>query len=325
MLNRRQILGLVCAAAASTAAVASDQGAWPDKPVRFVVSFAAGGGVDLASRVVADKLKDRWGQPVVIDNKPGANTLIAAQTVLSAPRDGYTLLVTNVATFYLPAVNPNVKMRPLEEFVPVAELNAEQLVLVAPSNVPATKLPQIIELAKKDPKSYAVGSYGYGTLAHLVLLEMNRANQMELTHVPYRGTAPMMQALLSGDVKLGLSNYATAKSFIDAGKLKPIAVTGQARSPFMPDVPTLAESGVSGFDWPSWIGVFAPAGTPKEVVQRIAKDMAAVLKMNSTASRLGEMYTVPGTRILGDFAKVVERSAKAQGDMSQSFGIRMGE
>lgn len=324
LTNWRQILGLICAAAISTAAVASDQGKWPERPVRFIVPFAAGGGVDIASRVVADKLKDRWGQPVIIDNKPGANTLIAAQSVLSSPKDGYTLLVTNAATFYLPAVNPTVKMRPLEDFVSVAELNLEQLVLVASSNVPASKVSEIAALARANPKSYSFGTYGYGTVAHLVLLEINRSSQLEMTHVPFRGTAPVMQALLSGDIALGVSNYATAKPFIDSGKLKPIAVTGQTRSPFMPDVPTLGESGVSGFGWPQWIGVFAPTGTPQPIMERIAKDVAAVLQDRAVVNRLAEMFTLPGTRTLKDFAKVVEDNAKLQGGMSQRFGIQMG-
>ncbi|MES2631373.1 MAG: tripartite tricarboxylate transporter substrate binding protein [Pseudomonadota bacterium] len=324
MLTRRQLSIALLAATGCLQSTAFAQTKWPDRPVRIVVPFAAGGGVDIAARLVADKLRERWNQSVVIDNKPGANTLIAATAVLGAPKDGYTLLMTNSNTFFLPAVNASVKMRPLEDFVPIAEVSVDQLVVVAPTSLTG-KLPQIIEMARKDPKAFPFGTYGYGTMAHLLLIEVNKGNGLDLAHVPYRGTAPMVQAMLAGDVKLGVSNYGTAKSFIEAGKLRPVAVFGQSRSPFMPDVPTLGESGVPGFEASQWIGLFAPAGTPKDLVQRMAQDVTAVLKNEATVKRLGEMFTVPGTRVMDDFGKLVERDARNQGGMSQAAGIKMGD
>lgn len=301
------------------------QGKWPNRPVRLVVPFAPGGGVDIAARVIAEKLKDSWGHAVFIDNRPGANTLIAAQAVLAAPRDGYTLLLTNVVTFYLPAVNAAAKIRPFEDFAPIGELNVDQLVLLTPASVGTNRLSQIVDMARQDPKSFSFGTYGYGTVAHLVLLELNKHRSLDLAHVPYRGTAPMIQAMLGGEVKLGVSNYATAKPFIESGKLRAVAVTGTSRSPFMPDVPTLTQAGVPGFDSPQWTGLFAPSGVPKGLLQQMAQDVTAVIHNESTVKRFAEMFTVPGTRVLDEFGKVVERDAKWQGDLSQTHGIKMSD
>lgn len=324
MLNRRQASIALFATSSLLSVGTQAQPKWPDRTVRILVPFAAGGGVDIAARLVADKLRERWGQSVVIDNRPGANSLIAAQAVLAAPKDGYTLLMTNVNTFVLPAVNPNVKIRPLEDFMPIAEINVDQLVVVVPSSVQG-QLPQILAAAQKDPKSFAFGTYGYGTLAHLLLIEINKTRSLDLPHIPYRGTAPLVQSMLAGDVKLGVSNFGTAKPFLESGRLRAVAVYGASRSPFMPTVPTLAESGVAGFDGFQWIGLFAANGTSKNLVQRISGDVSAVLKDESLVMRLADMFTQPGTRVLDDFGKFVERDAGIQGRMSQAAGIRMGD
>jgi len=326
MFNRRSFIAAALGGALLlTQGGAMAQTSWPERPVRFIVPFAPGGGVDIAARLIGEHLQKHWQQPVIIENRPGANTLIAAQAVQSAAKDGYTLLITNAPTFYLPAVNPSVTLRPLEEFVPIAELTVDQLVVIAPASLKANTLNDVLELAKKDPKSFAYGSYGYGTVAHLLLHEINTTRGLDLVHIPYRGTAPLIQAMLAGDVNLGVTNYGTAKPFIESGKLQPLAVMGTPRSPFMPDVPTLSEEGVTRFETYQWVGVFAPAGVPNELIQKISKDIQTVIHSEPVTKRLADFFTRPGTKHTDEFRALVERDAKVQGGMSQAAGIRMGD
>ncbi len=316
---------LIALAGLAFACASHAQADWPGRAVRLVVPFPAGGGIDIAARQIADRLRERWSQPVIVENRPGANSLLAVQAVLGAPRDGYTLLVTNPITFYLPDVSPTTKIRPLDEFVAVAQLSSEQLALVVTADAPAGGLAAALDAARADPKAWAFGSYGYGSLAHLLQVQLNASRGTTLAHVPYKGTAPLVQGMMSGEVRLGVSNFATVRPFLESGRLRALAVTGPVRSPFLREVPTLAEAGVPGFEMTQWAGLFAPAGTPAAVVERLGRDLAEVLKSDVLARRLAELYLLPGEAFGADFDRIVRRDAGRLGEMSRAASIRLGD
>lgn len=325
-LNRRHFVqGTLAAGLVGGSLHASSQeGAWPRRPVRLVVPFAPGGGADFATRLMAESLRSTWGGvPVVIDNKPGANTIIAAESVLNAPRDGSTFLATISLTTQLPYLMQKVAFNPMTDFVPVGAVTVEQLVLVTNPASKVRSVPELIAAAKRDPGRFAFGSYGIGSNSHLVLTELNKAGGVDLVHAPYKGAAPAVQAVLSGEVALALSNLGTVKQHIDSGRLIPLAVTGERRYRFVPDVPTLAELGIKGFETPAWIGVFAARGVPEAVIQKMGTDMQHALKAPELVAKLNGFGQEPGQMSVAEFQALVKRDNDNAARMIRAAGIRL--
>lgn len=297
---------------------------WPTHPVRLVVPFAPGGGADIATRLLAEQLHSRWaGVPAIVDNKPGANTIIATEAVLGSPRDGSTFLATIALTTQLPHLMSKAPFDPAADLVPVGAITVEQLVLVTQPGSGVRTLPELIAAAKRDPQRFAFGSYGVGSNSHLVLTELNKAGGVELVHAPYKGAAPAVQAVLSGEVALALSNYGTVKQHIASGRLVPLAVTGERRSRFQPQVPTLAELGFQGFETPAWIGVFAARGVPEAIVQKMGADMRAALQAPELVGKLNDFGQEAGQMSVAEFQALVRRDEANAARMIRAAGIRL--
>ena len=309
-LRLARFLALLSALAAPLAApLAQAQGTdFPQRPVTFVVPFAPGGSMDALARITATKLSPMWGRPVVVENRPGAGGLVGAQRVKAAPADGYTLLVTNSALIQtvVPSLNPNPPYNPLTDFLPVAHMTLAPVVYAINPKLPAKNLQEFIALVKKEPKKFSFGSGGPNQTLHLLGAVLNDAAGLEMIHVPFKGDAALVTDLMAGHISAGFATIATARPHIDAGNLRALAVAGP-RAPALPDVPTFRELGFTQLDVVGWFGMFAPAGTPKAVVDKVYADVNAVLKMSDVDSKLKELSLTPTGLAPAEFAKIVAR------------------
>lgn len=269
---------------------------YPSRPIRFVVPYPPGGSVDIAARAVGQKLSEAWGQPVVVDNRAGAGGNIGADLVAKSPADGYTLLMGAVATH---AINPTlygkIPYDPVKDFAPVALVVQVPNILVVNPAVPANTVKELIELARAKPGTLNFGSGSTGSTGHLAGELFNTMAGVKMVHIPYKGAAPAMADLLSGQVQLMFDNLANALPTIKAGRLRALAVTTLARSPFMPDLPTIAESGLTGFDLTTWFGVMVPAGTPPDIVAKLNAEIVRALNTKDMRERLEKMGAEPPT------------------------------
>src|SRR5437867_4850675 len=266
------------AALASVHCVGALAQSWPSKPVRILVAYPPGGGIDVMARQLADKLAPGWGQPVVVENKPGANTIVAADAVAKSAPDGYTVLMTTDATF---SINPHLYARlpfdPQRDFAPGTMLVLLQQLLVAHPSLPANSLEELIKLAKAKPGSINYASYGSGSQPHLSGEMLKNKAGIDLVHIPYKGISLAVPAVIAGEVQLTFSGVASSIAHLKSGRLKPIAIGGAKRSPLLPEVPTFAELGYPEVETHAWFGLFLPAGSPKEAALRIYHDTKSVL------------------------------------------------
>src|SRR5688500_5640823 len=251
--------------------------AWPTKPVRMVVAYPPGGGIDVLARQLADKLAPTWGQPVVVENKPGANTIVAADAV--AKSDHHTILMTTDATF---SINPHLYSKlPFDaqrDFMPVTMLVLLHQLLVAHPTLPANSLDELIKLAKAKPGAINYASYGSGSQPHLAGEMLKHKAGIELVHVPYKGISLAVPAVIAGEVQLTFAGIATSTAPLKAGRIKALASGGRSRPPPFPQVPALSELGCPGVETHAWVGLFLPAGTPPEAVTRLYQDTRKVLE-----------------------------------------------
>jgi tripartite-type tricarboxylate transporter receptor subunit TctC len=252
---------------------------WPAKPVRIVVAYPPGGGIDVMARQIAERLTSAWGQPVVVENKPGANTIVATDAVAKSAADGYTVLMTTDATF---SINPHLYARlpydAQKDFVPVTMLVLLQQMLVANPSLPASTLEELIKLAKAKPGSINYASYGSGSQPHLSGEMLKYKAGIDLVHVPYKGISLAVPAVMAGEVQLTFAGIATSTAPLKAGRIKALAIGGAQRSPLFPQVPTFAELGYPEVETHAWFGLFVPAGSPKEAVSRIYGDAKRILE-----------------------------------------------
>ena len=255
--------------------------AWPTKPVRIVVAYPPGGGIDVLARQLADKLTPAWGQPVVVENRPGANTIVATDAVAKSAADGHTLLMTTDATF---SINPHLYAKlPYDaqrDFIPVTMLVLLQQLLVAHPALAANTLQELISLAKQKPGSINYASYGSGSQPHLAGEMLKNKAGIDLVHVPYKGISLAVPAVMAGEVQLTFAGIATSMPQLKAGRIKALATGGAARSPLLPQVPTFAELGYPEVETHAWFGLFLPAGSPGEAVARIHQDTRKILEQS---------------------------------------------
>ena len=260
---------------------------YPTRPIRLVVPFPAGGTTDILARSVAQKLTEAWGQPVVVDNRPGAAGNIGAELVAKSPADGYTLLMGTVGTH---AINASLYAKMpydhVKDFVPVILVAGVPNVLVVNPAVPANSVQELIVYAKANPGKLNFASSGSGTSIHLAGELFKVSAGVQMTHIPYKGSSPALQDLIGGQVKLMFDNLPSALPQIKGGKLRALAVTSSTRAAVLPDVPTVAESGLPGFEASSWFGVLAPAGTPPAIVTRINAEVAKWLASPEARDKL---------------------------------------
>jgi tripartite-type tricarboxylate transporter receptor subunit TctC len=251
---------------------------WPAKPVRIVVAYPPGGGIDVMARQIAERLTTAWGQPVVVENKPGANTIVATDAVAKSAADGYTVLMTTDATF---SINPHLYAKlPFDtqrDFIPVTMLVLLQQLLVAHPSLAANTLDELIKLAKAKPGSINYASYGSGSQPHLSGEMLKNRAGIDLVHVPYKGISLAVPAVMAGEVQLTFAGIATSTAPLKAGRIKALAIGGGQRSPLFPQVPTFTELGYPEVETHAWFGLFLPAGSPREAVTRLYQDTKKLL------------------------------------------------
>jgi tripartite-type tricarboxylate transporter receptor subunit TctC len=251
--------------------------AWPTKPVRMVVAYPPGGGIDVLARQLADKLTPAWGQPVVVENKPGANTILAADAVAKSG-DSHTILMTTDATF---SINPHLYAKlPFDtqrDFIPVTMLVLLQQLLVAHPSLPANSLPELISLAKSKPGSINYASYGSGSQPHLAGEMLKNKAGIDLVHVPYKGISLAVPAVMAGEVQLTFAGIASSMAPLKSGRIKALAIGGAQRSPLLPQVPTFSELGYPEVETHAWFGLFLPAGSAPQALARIYEDSRKII------------------------------------------------
>ena len=281
------------AALTPSPAKAQAAGAFPDRPVRMVVPYPPGGSVDPVARLLGQKLGALWGQQVVIDNRPGASTIIGTDTVAKAPADGYTILLTASTHVSNALLFASLPYDSFKDFAPVAPVYKADFVLVGHPSIPANTLKELIALAKARPNQLNYGSAGAGNANHMAAELMKEMTGTQMVHVPYKGGGPLLNDLIGGQIQLYFAVPVAVISHVQSGKLKAFATTADGRLPLMPTVPTFTEAGLPGFGMRSWIGVFAPAATPAPIVAKIAADLGRVLAMPDVKERLESQGQAP--------------------------------
>ena len=272
------LLFLAAAALAGIAGTASAQSAYPNKPLRFIVPFAAGGPTDVLARVIGQKLGESLGQPVVVENRPGAGGNIASDYVAKAPPDGYTLILGTVGTHAINAsLYSKLPFDTARDFAPIALVASATIVMVVHQSVPAATVKEFVALAKSRPHPFSMASPGSGTPQHLAGELFKTVTAVDMAHIPYKGAAPALNDILGGQVSVGFVSLPAALPHVKAGKLRALGVTAAKRSVVAPDVPTIAESGAPGYEVENWYGVLAPAGTPREIVNRLNAEIIKLL------------------------------------------------
>ena len=289
-LQRRTVLASLAAAPTWAPSLARAQAPWPSKPIRYIVPFAPGGTTDILARVVGERLGAALGQTIVIDNKPGQGGSAGAAELARAAPDGYTIGGGTISSHAINAtLYDKLPYDPVKSFEPITLYATQPNVLLVHPSVAATSVNELIALLKAQPEKYAFGSAGIGTSQHISGELFKTMAGVRMQHVPYRGSGQMIPELLGGTLLIAVDNIATALPHIKSGKLRALAVTTAQRSSAAPDIPTFAESGLAGYELSSWQAVFAPAGTPKAIVERLYTEIARILKLPDVAKRLGDL------------------------------------
>ena len=290
------------------AAVQAVAQTYPDKPVRLIVPFSAGSAVDTLARIPGQKLAELWGHPLVVDNRVGANTIIGTEAAAKAPADGYTLLLTNDAALATnPALYPNLPYAPLRDFVPITLAASIPVVLVAHVSQPYTTVRELIDYARANPGKLHYASGGNGSAQHVPMEMFKVATGVSLVHVPYKGLGPAFNDVVSGQVPLMFAGLSNTPPHIKAGRIRALAIGAARRSAAMPDLPTMQEAGVPGFDYSAWAGILAPAGTPAAIVQKVNADWARVIAMPEVREKLGALGFELTPTTPGEFGEMIKR------------------
>ncbi len=314
---RISIPAVVCVAFATFTSPGDAQG-YPSKPIRFIVPFAPGGGTDIVARVIGQKLSDAWGRAVVIDNRPGAGSTMGTALAAKSPADGYTLLMSSISLAFDTTLYKDLPYDPLRDLAPVARVASQPNLLVVHPSLPIKSMGDLLAQARAKPGAINYASGGSGSGPHLATELLKMLAGINLTHVPYKGTGPALNDLLGGQVQLMIAVMAPVLPHVAAGKLRGVAVTGAARSPSAPDIPTIAESGVAEYEFNTWYGIQVPAGTPHAVVNQINAEVtralqAADLRTRFAAGGLEPQASTPeqfGAMVRGEIAKWTKVAAR---------------
>jgi tripartite-type tricarboxylate transporter receptor subunit TctC len=316
-LRRPTLRALTCYSAVvglslmGSAAAWAQATAWPTKPVTIIVPFAAGGGTDIGTRIVAQRLSQLWGQSVLVDNRGGAGGNVGLEIVSRAKPDGYTLLTGNVGTQSInPTLYRKLNYNPDTSFVPIGLFAELPFVLATTASLPAKNVKELVDLAKANPNQLTYASSGNGGSPHLSAETFKIATGTQILHVPYKGGGAAMTDLISGNVHMLFASVLETSAYIKAGKLKALAITSKERVSAMPDVPTLQESGVTGAESGSWLGLLAPAGTPPEVVEKISRGLQQVVTAPDVQQQLLAQGAIAKTGTPQDFVQLIANDRK---------------
>ncbi|HOZ92456.1 MAG TPA: tripartite tricarboxylate transporter substrate binding protein [Ottowia sp.] len=317
----KQLLAGVALAAAALCTPAQAQG-YPSKPVNIVVPFAPGGATDIMTRLLAERLSKRLGQPVIVENKPGAGTMIASEYVAKAPADGHTVLMAASSLGIAPSLYSKVNYDPVKSFAPISLVASVVHVLEVHPSVPVKSVGELITWLKANPGKANYGSVGAGTSTHLESELFNTMAGVKMVHVPYKGSAPALTDLVGGSLQVMFDAWASSGPFVKDGRTRLLAVTTAQRSKILPDVPTVAESGLPGYEAMPWLGLLAPAGTPDAVVKKFHDELMEVLKEQAVQDKFHSL----GLDIIGntpqEFADFIKKDITKWAKVIQETGAK---
>jgi len=294
---------------------------WPTRPVKLIVTFVPGGGADIIGRYVAKHLGDALGQPVVVENKPGAGGLVGVQAGLAAPADGYTFVL--ISSSY--TVNPSLyklKFDPVQDITPIAQVSKGPLLVVANPKLPVKDLKDLIALGKAKPGALNYASSGQGSMLHLAAALFADEADIDMRHVPYKGGGAALTDVMSGQVDLYFAATASALPHVKSGKLRALAVTTDSRIPALPDVPTIAESGFKGYEATLWYGIIGPKGLPADIVKRMNAEVNKVLAMKETPAKLEVDGAMPGGGSPAEFQQTIAREIPKWRNIVNKVGVK---
>src|SRR5918999_3470079 len=315
----RLVIALLCCLSVH----ANGQG-YPAKPVRVIVPYPPGGGNDTLARLFAAKLGERMGQPFVVENRPGAGTMIGTEAAAKSPPDGYTILLSSIATH---ALSPNLYARvpydPIKDFAPITLLGVAPTVMVVNKDLPAASLAEFISLAKSKPGSFTYASGGNGTPPHINGEVFKALAGIDLLHVPYKGGGPALADLVAGRVHVMLDTAASAMPHVRGGRLRALAISARERSPEYPEVPTFAEAGLPQYETNAWYSMHAPAGTPPEIVRRLKAELVAIVKDPDVVARFRQLSTEPVGSSPVEFAAFVKAELEKYARIIKAANIRL--
>jgi len=312
----------LCASASLRAADAPEVKNYPTRPIRLIDPYAPGGGSGVIARLVGAKLADAWGKQIVVDNRPGAAAAIGTEIAAKAAPDGYTLLMGTSGSI---AISPNVNKvpyDPLRDLAPITQTSGQAMLVVLHPSVPINSVKELIATAKAQPGKLVYSSSGAGGSGHLAVELFQSIAKVSMTHVPYKGSGPAVLALLSGEAQIGFTNILAVLPHVNAGKLKAIAVTSAKRANAAPNIPTLAESGVPGYEATSWNGMFAPAKTPRAIIDKIHAEVVKALNSPDVRERLVAMGSDPVGSTPEEFHAFIKREHARWGKVIRDNNIR---
>lgn len=324
ILPRRQFLRMVGVAATlpSMSRIAYAQ-SYPTRPINLVVPIAPGGAVDGAARILSEQLQEKLEQPVIVENRPGAGSLIGTSAVAKAAPDGYTLLLMEPGAVLAKWLNKTVPFNVTEDFKPIAKVATTPLVLVTHPSVTFHDVKELIAYSKANPRKLSVGTPGVGTPHHLAAAWLNTAAKIDVTHVPYRGAAPALNDLLGGQIPLIWATPVAVTPFIEQGKVKALGISTQQRLSTMPQVPTVSESGVPAFDIDIWLGIAAPARVPREVVARVGEAIREIADLPEVQNRMSTLGLNFDFRNGEQFRELIVRDHQKYGTVIREAGIQI--
>jgi tripartite-type tricarboxylate transporter receptor subunit TctC len=295
---------------------------YPSRPIRLIVPFPPGGSTDILARALAQKLSEGLAQPVVIDNRPGAGGSIGSEAVAKAAPDGYTLLMAQLGPLAVsPGIYKNLPYDPVKSFAPVSRMAIVPSVLVVNPQVPVASAAELIAYARAHPGKLTYGSAGSGSTSHLTTEYFKLATGTDILHVPYKGVGPMLTDLISGQLSMGINGAPAVMSHVISGRLRALAVTGLTRVPSLPQIPTLVESGVEGFDASGWYGIVAPAGTAREIVMRLNGEIRRIMQTPELRTRLDNEGAIPAANSPEEFGAFIVSEIARWGAVLKRAGI----
>jgi tripartite-type tricarboxylate transporter receptor subunit TctC len=324
-MHRRGLMaaGLISLAALAAPLSAQAQAqAWPTKPVRIVVPYPPGGATDILGRLIAAKLQEAWGQAVTVDNRPGASGVVGNDQVAKAAPDGYTVLL-GITAIVQSATLMKLPYDPYKDFAPVSLLSSSTSLLVVQAKTPANTLAEYVALIKSQPGKHGYGSYGNGTSAHIQGELFKSLTGTDLAHVPYKGTAPMMNDLLGGQLSMAFVDAGTGRSHIKAGTVRALGVTGTERLKMAPDAPAFGELGFKGFEPKGWFGFFLPAATPSAIVAKLSADIQKAIRLPDVTARIEDLGQTPVGSTPEAFAAVIRADGPVYAKLIKDLNIKL--
>ncbi|MBB2916752.1 tripartite tricarboxylate transporter substrate binding protein [Cupriavidus alkaliphilus] len=309
--------------AAAAAADPAPAEPYPSRPLTIVVPSVAGNVNDAVARLIGQELTKSWGQPVIVDNKPGAGTTTGTKHVARSAKDGYTVLLTFTAHVQNPSLYRGIGYDPIADFTPVSEVAISSTMLAVSPDFPARTLPEVVALLKANPGKYPYGSYGAGTTGHILGELLRREAGLQMEHVAYKGGAPLATDLAAGHVKLGFIAVGTAMPLLQGGKLVPVALAGAERSALLPRVPTFREAGYQGFEPDAWMGLLFPAGVPRARVDALSREVARIVRLPEVARKMQDLNLVPVGSTPEAFATVMKNDRDKWSRIIRDVGITL--